>query len=72
MFICSTLFNIDQFDKKILISKLVGYVCQNQLGSDKSTGFDVATSALRILSEFNEKNPAQMQKHGLQLLVRIP
>lgn len=58
------LFNIEQFGKKILLTKLVEYVCQNQTGSD------TATNALRILSEFNENNPTQMQKHSLQLLVR--
>ena len=59
----SALFNVEQFCKKILLSKLVGYVCQNQVGCE------TATNALRILSEFNEKNPNQMQKHALQLLV---
>lgn len=58
-----TLFDVEQFDKKILLSKLVEYVCQNQIGSE------TPTNALRILSEFNDKNPTQMQNYALQLMV---
>ncbi len=58
-----TLFDVEQFNKKVLLSKLVGYVCQNQMGTE------MATNALRILSEFNETNPAEMEKNALQLLV---
>ncbi|KAJ6632727.1 Fanconi anemia group D2 protein, partial [Pseudolycoriella hygida] len=56
------LFNFEQCSKKVLMSRLVGYVCQNQIGSD------TATNALQILSEFNEKNPIQMEQHALQLM----
>lgn len=61
--ISRTLFDVEQFNKKVLLSKLVEYVCQNQIGSE------TATNALRILSEFNDKNPAQMQNYALQLMV---
>ncbi|KAG4067200.1 hypothetical protein HA402_000191 [Bradysia odoriphaga] len=57
-----TLFDVEQFNKKVLLSKLVEYVCQNQIGSE------TATNALRILSEFNDKNPVQMQNYALQLM----
>lgn len=59
-----TLFDVEQFNKKVLLSKLVEYVCQNHIGSE------TATNALRILSEFNDKNPVQMQNYALQLMVK--
>lgn len=76
------LFGIDSCDRKVLLSRLVGFVCErnahtmaladsNQFGNKHSSQSDITTSALMILSEINQKHPSEMKNNGLQILVSI-
>lgn len=72
-------FGIESCDRKVLLSRLVGFVCErnahalstvepNALGS-KASSSDITTSALMILSEINQKHPKEMKHNGLQIMV---
>lgn len=74
-------FGIENCDRKMLLSKLVAFVCERHAQSlhdmEKTTAFvsncslqnDTTTSALMILTEINQKYPIEMQRNGLQILV---
>lgn len=70
-------FGIDTCDRKVLLMRLVGFVCERNAhamadagpSSSKSTPNDITTSALMILSEINQKYPKEMKHNGLQILV---
>lgn len=67
-------------DRKILLSRLVGFVCERNAqalnladsggGASRSSSHnDLTTSALMILSEINRKYPNEMKYNGLQIMV---
>ena len=56
------IFGIENWDRKLLLSKLVGYVCQRH-------DMDFTTNALISLTEINEKYPNEMQSNCHQLMV---
>lgn len=72
-------FGIETCDRKVLLMRLVGFVCERNahamvladagLSGSKSTSNDITTSALMILSEINQKYPKEMKHNGLQILV---
>lgn len=71
------IFGIDSCDRKVLLSRLVGFVCERNahalVMADPSAAAaqnDLTTSALMILSEINQKHSAEMKFNGLQVLVR--
>lgn len=74
------IFGIESCDRKVLLARLVGFVCERNahalvmadsgIAANKSTQTDLTTSALMILSEINRKYPAEMKYNGLQILVR--
>lgn len=72
-------FGIESCDRKVLLMRLVGFVCERSahtmaladsgLSSSKLPSNDITTSALMILSELNQKHPKEMKHNGLQILV---
>ncbi|XP_031621413.1 Fanconi anemia group D2 protein [Contarinia nasturtii] len=73
------IFGIETCDRKVLLSRLVGFVCERNaqamvladsgIAANKSaTQTDLTTSALMILSEINRKYPSEMKFNGLQML----
>lgn len=76
------IFGIESSDRKVILLRLVGFVCERNAhamasvdsgsGGSKSTSQnDITTSALMILSEINQKYPREMKQNGLQILVRL-
>lgn len=73
------IFGIESCDRKVLLSRLVGFVCErNAHAVDTSASTnrtnshsDFTTNALMILSEINQKYPNEMKHNGLQILVRL-
>lgn len=74
------IFGIESCDRKVLLSRLVGFVCERNaqalvladsgIAANKSScQTDLTTSALMILSEINRKHPAEMKYNGLQIMV---
>lgn len=73
------IFGIESCDRKVLLARLVGFVCERNahalvladsgVAANKATQDDLTTSALMILSEINRKYPAEMKYNGLQVLV---
>lgn len=74
------IFGIESCDRKILLARLVGFVCERHahamvladsgIPANKSTQTDLTTSALMILSEINRKYPAEMKYNGHHVLVK--
>lgn len=74
------IFGIESCDRKVLLARLVGFVCERNahamvladsgIAANKSSQTDLTTSALMILSEINRKYPSEMKYNGLQVLVR--
>lgn len=73
------IFGIESCDRKVLLSRLVGFVCErnahtmstaesNAPGNKASNSY-ITTSALMILSEINQKYPKEMKHNGLQIMV---
>lgn len=72
-------FGIESCDRKVLLMRLVGFVCERNahamaladsgLSNAKLPSNDITTSALMILSEINQKHPKEMKHNGLQILV---
>lgn len=75
------IFGIESCDRKVLLARLVGFVCERNahalvmadsgVAANKTTQNDLTTSALMILSEINGKYSAEMKYNGLQVLVRF-
>lgn len=76
------IFGIGTCDRKVLLSRLVGFVCERSAqamvmadsgaaGNKSSSQNDLTTSALMILSEINRKYPTEMKYNGLQIMVNI-
>lgn len=75
-------FGIENCDRKMLLSQLVAFVCERHaqalnemeknccFASNTSAQNDTTTSALMILTEINKQYPIEMQRNGLQILVR--
>lgn len=74
------IFGIEKCNRKVLLSRLVGFVCERNAhalvladsgaaAANKSSQNDLTTSALMILSEINRKYPAEMKYNGLQIMV---
>lgn len=75
-------FGIENCDRKVLLSKLIGFVYERHaqasasvdgccaIASAASTTVDITTNALMILTEINQKYPTEMQNNGLQVLVK--
>lgn len=71
------LFAVESWDRKLIVAKLVGFVCQDeQQRSGLANGGDVTaranavrSSALYTLTAINAVHPKQMQYNGNQLLV---
>lgn len=72
------IFGIEKCDRKVLLSRLVGFVCERNAQALADSGAasnrssphnDLTTSALMILSEINRKYPAEMKYNGLQIMV---
>lgn len=79
-FIFRLIFGIESCDRKVLLSRLVGFVCERNAhalvmadsaaaANKTSNQTDLTTSALMILSEINRKYPAEMKYNGLQIMV---
>lgn len=74
------IFGIESCDRKVLLARLVGFVCERNahaqvladsgVAASKTAPNDLTTSALMILSEINRKYPLEMKYNGLQVLVR--
>lgn len=74
------IFGIESCDRKVLLSRLVGFVCERNAhamstvesiaSGSKASHSDITTSALMILSEINQKYPKEMKHNGLQIMVR--
>lgn len=75
-------FGIENCDRRELLSKLVGFICERHTTSQNndemwslnlsdlnSIQHDITTNALLILTEINRKHPKEMQNNGLQILV---
>lgn len=76
------IFGIESCDRKVLLSRLVGFVCERNahalvladsgIGANKSSvQADLTTSALMILSDINRKYPREMKNDGLQMMVGV-
>lgn len=69
------IFGIESCDRKVLLSRLVGFVCEHNahamstVESNAPGNADITTSALMILSEINQKYPKEMKHNGLQIMV---
>ena len=66
------LFGIEGCDRKLLLAKLIGFVCMKRTPMPQTTEpstVDVTTNALTILMEINKRHPIEMQNNGLQVLV---
>lgn len=73
-------FGIENCDRKVLLSKLIGFVYERHAQAttlsdgccstaSSPTTIDITTNALMILTEINQKYPIEMQNNGLQILV---
>lgn len=74
-------FGIENCDRKVLLSKLIGFVYERHAQatsladgccssvSATTSATDITTNALMILTDINQKYPAEMQSNGLQILV---
>lgn len=75
------IFGIESCNRKVLLSRLVGFVCERNahavvladsgVAANKTAQNDLTTSAVMILSEINRKYPAEMKYNGLQILVSV-
>lgn len=67
------IFGIESCDRKVLLSRLVGFVCEQnahaESGIKNNLHTDITTSALMILSEINQSYSTEMKHNGLQILV---
>lgn len=62
------LFSIDSWDRKLIVAKLVGFVCHDERGRDADA---ITTGALLALTAIGAEFPEQMQHNGNQLLVLV-
>lgn len=72
-------FGIDNCDRKVLLSKLIGFVYERHAQTSTLTDgsgvnattatTDITTNALMILTEINQKYPAEMKQNSLQVVV---
>lgn len=68
-FSISLIYGLENFDRKLIVSKLVGFVCQVDRESDHRTE-EITTNALTVLTQINNASPSAMQVYGNQLMVR--
>jgi Fanconi anaemia protein FancD2 nuclease len=61
------MFQIDESDRKLLLTKLIGFVCEKQVDLP-FVDSDVRTDALNLLLEVNASHASALQTHALQLL----
>lgn len=75
------IFGIESCDRKVLLTRLVGFVCERNAhalvmadasgAANKTPQNDLTTSALMILNDINQNHSAEMKYNGLQVLVSI-
>lgn len=64
----SLIYCIDNLDRKLIVAKLVGFVCQVDRESDAKSE-EITTNALTVLTYINKSAPSAMQIYGNQLMV---
>lgn len=62
------MYGLENLDRKLIVSKLVGFVCQVDRESDHKTE-ENTTNALTVLTQINNSSPSAMQIYGNQLMV---